>query len=224
MSDPRNTHQMFDIDMDALTGLRDAVEATNSQMMGAYNRALKRTALHMHRVSVSMILESLAVKKRKTVTKRVQKFIKKRDAGGSGELSSVKLWYGMNPFRIHELRGAMKQPRAQKQPRDPETGHFLKTKKGTRNATFIPKGAALKPTTYDDSFVAEHYGYKAIWIRKDERAGIREARVPVADLVQDEIDEYIADAIGPVFMRYFEQDLRGRVAGNVHVNGKGKRI
>lgn len=216
MSEPRSNAQMFDIDTSALLQLRESVGATQQQMLMAYNRALNRTAKHMHRVSVGMMIDALAVKGRKTVNKRVKPFVKRRNFGkeGSGELSSAKLWYGLNDFRVHDLRGSMRNQRKQTQERNPETGQFMKTKKGARGATFIPKSEGLPSMSWPDSFVAKRYGAKSVWIRRDG-GGIEEARVPVHEALEDAIDDYIFENIGSVFMRYFEQDLRGRVAGNV---------
>lgn len=224
MADPRSNAQMFEIDTSALLQLQKQFGATQHQMLMAYNRALNRTAKHMHRVSVAMILESLAVKSRKAANKRVRQFVKRRDYSkeGSGDLSSAKIWYGMNDFRVHDLKGRMQNPRKQQQPRDPETGQFLKTKKGGRGATFTPKSAGLNTMSWPDSFVAKRYGSKSIWLRL-AGGGIEEARVPVHEALEDAIDEYIFENIGPVFMRYYEQDLRGRVEGNVHLDPKTRK-
>ncbi|MCC4040355.1 hypothetical protein LL061_08640 [Escherichia coli] len=226
MADLRSNAQMFDIDVSALEQLKVEISATQHQMLMAYNRALNRTAKHMHRISVGMIIESLAVKGRKAAERRIKPFVKRRTPSKEsiGDLSSVKLWYGLNDFRVHNLKGRMQNPRKQKQPRDPETGMFLKTKKGARGATFIPKSAGLAMMSWPDSFVAKRYGEKSIWLRRD-RGGIEEARVPVHEALEDAIGDYIFENIGPVFMGFFEQDLRGRVKGNVHVDPKtGKRL
>ena len=45
------------------------------------------------------------------------------------------------------------------------------------------------------------------------------------EALEDAIDDYIFENIGTVFIGFFEQDLRGRVKGNVHVDPKtGKRL
>lgn len=180
----------------------------------------------MHRISAGIILTALAAKNHKAVNKRIKPFIKRRNftKEGAGDLSSVKLWYGLNDFRVSELKGRLQNPRKQKQPRNPETGQFLKTKKGARGATFTPKSAGLAMISWPDSFVAKRYGAKSVWIRL-ARGGIEEARVPVHDALEDAIDDYIFENIGPVFMDFFEKDLRGRVKGRVHVDPKtGKRL
>lgn len=216
MAGPRSNAQMFDIDMSALYSLRESLSASQNQMIMAYNRALNRTAKHMHRVSVAMMIESLGVKSRKAVKHRIKPFVKRRNYSkeGGGDLSSAKIWYGMNDFRVHDLKGSMRNPRKQTQERNPETGQFMRTKKGARGATFIPKAEGLHAMSWPDSFVAKRYGSKSVWIRR-AGGGIEEARVPVHEELEDAIDEYIFENIGTVFMRYFEQDLRGRVAGNV---------
>lgn len=218
------TFQNFEVDMSALLALKDAVNATESQMIMAYNRALSRTAKELHRMSIAMIMSELAVKSKKVLRKRVEPFIKRRSKAleKTGDLSSAKLWYGLNPLRVHELKGSTKNPRKIKQQRDPETGRFLKGKKGARGATFTPKGRNLSAITYPDSFAAVRYGSRSIWIRNDG-GGITEARVSVAEALEDAIDDAIADNIGPIFMKHFEQDLRGRVKGNVHVDKKTRR-
>ncbi|WDB40592.1 hypothetical protein PS052_09435 [Escherichia albertii] len=46
-----------------------------------------------------------------------------------------------------------------------------------------------------------------------------------ADNPNGELPSYITGADSTVFMGFFEQDLRGRVKGNVHVDSKtGKRL
>lgn len=220
--------QMFDIDVSAMVDLKEALGATHNQLVGAYNRALKRTAKHLHRTSVMMMVEQLAVKKKTRVQKRIKPFIKERNSQKEGKslsnltLGSVKLWYGLNAFRVHELRGQMKSPRKTKQQRDPATGQFMPAKKGARGASFIPKGKGLSPESFKDSFVATRYGDRSIWIRKDG-GGIEEARIEIAEPMEDAIDDYIFDNIGPIFWKYFEQDLRGRVAGNVHFDPKKRK-
>lgn len=216
--------QMFDIDMQALFDLRDAVGASQDQMLMAYNRALDRTTKHMYRVSVGMIIEELAPKSRKQVSRRVRPFIKRRNVTReqAGDLSSVKLWYGLNPFKVSELKGTLRQPRGKKQQRDPETGRFLKKKNKGDGATFSPSGRSMSAKTFPDSFIATRYGHRSIWIRQDG-GGIAEARVDIAESVEDKIDDYIFENIAAVFMRYFEQDLRGRVAGNVTTGRRAGR-
>lgn len=211
--------QMFDIDTSVLQGLRDALGATQGQMLDAYARALKRTTKYLHRMSVAMVLDELAVKKRSTVLRRVKPFIKQRNrsAESSGELSKAKIWYGLSSFRVSELKGSLKGPRKKAQKRD-EKGRFVKGK-GGGSSIFRPKGKGLSAQTYPNAFVAERYGRRSVWIRTG--TGITEARVDVAEPVEDAIDDYIFDNIGEIFMRYYEQDLRGRVAGNVGVGKRG---
>lgn len=220
--------QLFDIDLAGLESLAAQLGATQNQLTGAYNRALLRTAKELHRLSVAMVLDQLAVKSRSHVKHRIKPFVHERNTQKEGrslsaiQLGSAKIWYGLNPFRVSELRGKMRGQRRVNQPRDPVTGQFQKTRQGARGASFIPKGAGLAAQSYPDSFVAERYGYKSIWLRH-ERGGISEARVDVAEPVEDAIDDTIFQQIGPIFWKHFEQDLRGRVAGNVHYDPKTRR-
>lgn len=220
--------QMFDINTSAMEALKIALGATQNQYVGAYNRALNRTAKHLYRVSTMMMLEELAVKKRSKIKRRIRPFVSTRSGGKEGssfsglKLGSVKLWYGLNPFKVHDLRGQMKSPRRTKQLRDPTTGRYLKTKKGTRGASFMPKGKGLQSMSFMDSFVAERYGFKSIWIRH-ERGGVEEARVDIAEPMEDAIDDYIFENIGPIFWKYFGEDLRSRVAANIHFDPKTRK-
>ena len=191
MADLRSNAQMFDIDVSALEQLRVEISATQHQMLMVYNRALNRTAKHMHRISAGMILTALAAKNHKAVDKRIKPFIKRRNftKEGAGDLSSAKLWYGLNDFRVSELKGRLQNPRRQKQPRDLETGLFFENQKGARRGNFYTQklqghGPMM---SWPDSFVAKRYGAKSVWIRLD-RGGIEEARVPVHDALEDAID------------------------------------
>lgn len=216
MADPRSNAQMFDIDTSALLQLQKQFGATQDQMLMAYNRALKRTAKHMHRVSVSMLMAGLAAKKRKYVDKRVKDFLIRRNSSKEkiGDMSCVKLWYGLDDFRVYQLRGSMRDAPKKKPAHDSENGEFIKKKRGQPGATFVSKAKGLASTTFEDSFVGERYGYNSIWI-KIPRGGVKEGRVSVHEALEEAIDEYIFENIGPVFMRYYEQDLKGRVAGGI---------
>lgn len=218
------TFQFVEVDVAALLALKDAVNATGNQMIMAYNRALSRTAKELHRMSVAMVMSELAVKSKKVLKKRVEPFIKRRSKAleKTGDLTSAKIWYGLNALKVHDLKGTLKNPRKVKQARDPESGRFIKGKRAVQGATFTPKGKALSATTYPNSFAAVRYGSRSIWIR-NEGGGITEARVEISDQLQDAIDETIADNILPIFMKHYEQDLRGRVKGNVHVDNKTRR-
>ncbi|MEX3086119.1 hypothetical protein AB4P17_09965 [Escherichia coli] len=214
------TFQGFNIDTGALEGLRAAAGATQDQMLMAYNRALKRTTAYLYKQSLALVMARCAVKKRSQLKKRVQKFTKERDSRAEkvGDLSEAKLWYGLDPFRVHEIKGSFKSLKLKKQGRDSK-GRFVKSINSADDltATFKPDGSGMSEKTFYNAFVSKRYGFKSIWeVTADKR--VVEATIPVSDAVQDEIDDQIADQIGIIFMGYFRQDLYGRVRGNVHVD------
>ncbi|WNE06600.1 hypothetical protein [Escherichia coli] len=100
----------------------------------------------------------------------------------------------------------------------------MKTKKRRSRCNFYTQKCRAGDDELARFFVAKRYGAKSVWIRL-ARGGIEEARVPVHEALEDAIDDYIFENIGPVFMGFFEKDLRGRVKGSVHVDPKtGKRL
>ncbi len=213
--------QVFDIDVSAMESLKQALNATQAQYVGAYNRALTRTVSKLYRDSVMLMMELAGVRKKSIARRRVRQFKKQRNAGREGrslsglQIRGAKIWYGLNPFRLHELKGKISG-----------TGDSRRKNKGaaqnTGKVTFLPTGKGLTPTTFDRAFIGKRYGYRSVWIRGDD-GRIREARIPVAEGMEDAIDDHIFNTIGPVFWRYFEQDLNGRVASNVHFDLKTGR-
>lgn len=212
-------HQIFDIDVSAMESLKHALNATQGQYIGAYNRALTRTVSKLYRDSVMLMLQEVGAKKKTKVRRRIKAFKRQRSSSEGRSFSGLKIqgakiWYGLDPFRIHEVKGKINGPGR----------GGGKGKKQSGKVGFIPAGKGLRPINYDSAFVGKRYGYRSIWIRGTD-GRIREARIPIADGMEDAIDDHIADNIGPVFWRYFEQELNARVAANIHVNAKsGKRI
>lgn len=212
-------HQLFDIDVSAMESLKYALNATQGQYIGAYNRALTRTVSKLYRDSVLMMLQQVGAKKKTKVQRRIKPFKRQRSGGEEGsslsglKIQGAKIWYGLDPFRLHEVKGKINGP-----------GRRGKGKQKTGKVSFIPAGKGLRPTNYDDAFVGKRYGYRSVWIRGTD-GRIREARVPIADGMEDAIDDHIYENIGPIFWRYFEQELNARVKANIHVNaGTGRRM
>ncbi|MEZ2600756.1 hypothetical protein [Kluyvera intermedia] len=213
--------QMFDINVSAMESLKHALNATQAQYIGAYNRALTRTVSKLYRDSVTLMLEQAGVRKKSTARRRVKDFKKQRSGGREGrslsglQIRGAKIWYGLNPFRLHELKGKISG-----------TGDSRRKNKGatqkTGKVTFIPTGKGLSPVTFDSAFIGKRYGYRSVWIRGED-SRIREARIPVAEGMEDAIDDHIFNNIGPIFWRYFEQDLSARVAANIHFDPKTGR-
>jgi hypothetical protein len=214
--------QMFDINVSALESLKHALNATQSQYVGAYNRALTQTVKKLHRDSVKLMLEQAGVKSKAAVRRRVKDFSRERSGSREGrslsglKLRGAKIWYGLNPFRVSELKGKMSGVTATRD---------NKKKSGRRagNVTFVPKGQGLSPAEFQNSFIGKRYGVRSVWIRGPD-GRIREARIPVAESIEDGIDDHIFNNIGPVFWNYFEKELNARVAANIHFDSRtGKR-
>ncbi|WP_234262260.1 hypothetical protein [Klebsiella aerogenes] len=211
-------YQLFDINVAAMESLKHALNATQGQYIGAYNRALTRTVSRLYRESIKLMLQEIGVKKKTKVERRIKAF-KRQRSGSEGrsfsglKIQNAKIWYGLDPFRLHEVKGKINGPG--------RGGGRGKQKTG--RVSFVPAGKGLRPSTYEDAFVGKRYRYRSVWIRGAD-GRIREARVPIADGMEDAIDNHIANNIGPVFWHYFEQDLNARVAAGVHIDAKsGKR-
>lgn len=221
--------QMFDINTSAMEALKIALGATQNQYVGAYNRALKRTLQKLYKESIFMMRQELSVTEKKVIERRLKSFLLHRNVKGGMSfsdlvLSSAKIWFGLNAIKVHELRGQMKGQKRVKQPRDPVTGRFLKTRKGARGAAFLPKGKGLSATSFPNSFVAERHGVKSIWIRTSQ-GYIREAKIAVDEPIEQAIQNYIFSNIGPTFWNFFEKDLKGRVKAKVNFDPTtGKRV
>lgn len=212
--------QMFDIDVSAMEALKHALNATQGQYIGAYNRALTRTVSKLYRRSIMMMLDRAGVKSRKIAARRVKTFKRERSGFAEGrsfsglKIKGAKIWYGLDPFRLHEVKGKISGFRA--------SGKAGAAKAG--KVTFVPAGRGLSPTIFDSAFIGKRYGYRSVWIRGSD-GRIREARVPVAEYMEDAIDDDIFDNIGPIFWDYFSKELNARVKANVNVDAKtGKRL
>ncbi|WP_368750149.1 hypothetical protein [Klebsiella aerogenes] len=221
--------QAFNINLSGLEGLKAALGASHNQFVGAYNRALNRTLKKLYRKSISLFNQEISLEDKNAIEKRVKSYLltKNINTGMSFSgltLGSAKIWFGLNSFKVHELKGKIKGQKRVKQPRDPVTGRFLKTRKGARGASFMPKGKGLSAMSFPDSFAAEIKGVNSIWIR-NSRGYIREAKVAIDKPMIDAISRYIFNNIEPVFWGYFEKDLRSRVSGNITFDPKtGKRV
>ncbi|SUI43920.1 Uncharacterised protein [Serratia quinivorans] len=77
--------QVFDIDVSAMESLKQALNATQAQYVGAYNRALTRTVSKLYRDSVMLMMEQAGVRKKSIARRRVRQFKKttQRRPGGA---------------------------------------------------------------------------------------------------------------------------------------------
>ena len=202
----------YTIDFSDLDNIRESAGATKSQMIRAFNRALKRTAAKLQRESVAMMIAETGI--RGKPKKRVKSFVENAGKEG-GDPGSGKIWFGLNDVQVSGLKGRMKSPKGitiADRKRDAR-GRFEK-ESGSRGATFIPAIKNLHPTTFLNSFVGTVRGRKSIWIRGSSGRHVNEASLPIYKPMLSGV-EVISDEAGELLLKYYEQDLRGRVAGGV---------
>lgn len=199
----------FNIDFSDLNNIRKLAGATESQMIAAFNRALKRTAAKLKRDSVAMMISEVSIKG--AARKRVKSFA---ENGGKEWMGVGKIWFGLDDVQVSGLKGRMKYPPGipiEDRERD-SRGRFVK-ENGSRGGTFIPASKNLHPTTFLNSFVGTVRGRESIWIRSSS-GHVNEAKLPIYKPMLSGIEVISAEA-GELLMKYYEQDLRGRVAGGV---------
>lgn len=202
----------FYIDFDDLDTIRETAGATKSQMIAAFNRALKRTTAKLQREAVALMIGETAVKGKSRVKKRVRSFTERAAGNQAG---AGKIWFGLNDMAVSDLKGGIRNPRGltPKNRRRDQRGRFLPAR-GSRGATFTPRGQALHPTTFINSFAGTVRGKKSIWIRS-ENGHVHEAMLPIYNSMIPGIRGDIFSEAGHILMTYYEQDLRGRIAGGV---------
>lgn len=203
----------FYIDFGDLDKIRESAGATKSQMIAAFNRALKRTAAKLQREANALMITETAVKGKSRVKKRVRSFTER--AAGGQKPGTGKIWFGLNDMAVSDLKGGMRNPHSlsPKNRKRDEKGRFLPVR-GARGATFTPRGQGLHPTTFINSFAGTVRGKKSIWIRS-ENGHVHEAMLPIYHSMIAGIQGDIFSGAGEMLMTYYEQDLRGRVAGGV---------
>lgn len=210
----------FYIDMSELRAIQTALGATEGQFIGAYNKALKQTANQLAKESAALTVKVIGAKDRTLRQRRVRPHLTKmttanKDGGG-------KIWFGLNDVPVSQLKGRMQAPRKVARKRD-EKGRLVKTKRGARGATFTPKSSSLNSVSFPDSFIGVIKKKKTIWVRGNGRS-VSEAVVPVYDAMISAIGKGIFPQAGAMLLDYFSKDIRGRVAGGVNLNSKGRRI
>lgn len=93
----------FDFDDKQIDDLAEALGATDKDVKRAMNRAVKRTAGTIRRMSSKGLQSELGLKNATAIRRRIKDF---RVGKGGG---SVKLWYGVNDLPISAFPGRMKQ-------------------------------------------------------------------------------------------------------------------
>ena len=175
----------FDIDDREIEHLQRDLGATTREVRYAFNRALRRTAATIKRVSTKDIKDELQLRSTKALRRRLKL---KRYSRRS--MSEVLLWYGLNDLPVSAFKGTPK-----------------KNAKGVAfrgeqfDGAFITKGASGYRTVFKRAGAA--------------RMPIKEQKLPIKDEMRVYVEDEIFDKVPEMFMRYFEQDLRARVIHGV---------
>lgn len=204
----------FYVDFSDINKIRESAGASQGQMIAAFNRALKRTAAKLQRQSVALMISETAARSKSRTNRRVRAFtvLASKDGAKPG---SGKVWFGLNDMPVGDLKGRIRSQRKIKtedRKRD-SRGRFIE-EKGSRGATFIPAASGLNATTYLNSFAGTVRGKKSIWIRSGN-GHVHEAMLPIHHQLMDKVGDEIGSEAGEMLMKYYEQDLRGRVAGGI---------
>lgn len=191
---------IFDIDIDELTAIKDSLGATQLDMKKAYNRALSRTAVTMQSRSAKLLKNEIQARKLKDVRRRLKSFRIKAES--SDDLSSLRLWFGLNDFPVRALKGRVKR---------------LGSKRSPRGAMFTPAGHKLGTQSWSNSFVARLNGARSVYHRRGARRyPIQEEKVAVGEPLQIKIEDEVFDQLPTVFIHHYTTDLRGRVSMREH--------
>lgn len=178
---------IFDIDLDALTDLQEALAATEGQLIASYNRALKRTSVTLAKLGAQLVRDELKVKKVKAIRRRIKKYTIK-----SGGLSELKIWFGLNDMPVRAFKGRMTQ-----------VGD---------DAKLSAASPELGVQRYRKGFVGSPFGHsRSIYTRTGKgRYALEEGGVAITHL-QEAIEDDVFGQLPEIFMRHFEADLKGRV-------------
>lgn len=198
------------IDVSKLRAVQAALGASESQFQAAYNRAVKRTAAKLERISRATMISGTGTKGKQRVKGRVRAFVTKN--GKAPKPGGGKIWFGLDSLPVSSLKGKFKA-QGRRKPRRGNNGQFIKAK-GGRGATFIPASEHLGATSFPDSFVGRIKGKRSIWIR-DSAGFIKEARMPIFEAMISQIDVDVFSVAGETLLDYFSKDLRDRVAGGI---------
>lgn len=189
-----NQNLVFPIDSSQLEGIQRQLGATTREVKKAFNRALKRTAVTMNKLSGDLINHHVSLRQKKSIKKRFNQFRVTKDG-----FDGLKLWFGLNPLPISFLAGRISKKGAKKNP----TG-----------AIFTSKSQSIGRREYDGSFVAVRgkNKYRSVFSRVGKgRWNIEEKTIEIDDALLVKIEDEIFVKLPDVFWNHFKSDLRGRV-------------
>ena len=191
----------FDIDIEELGAISATLQATEHQVMAAYNRALGRTAVTLQKLSRKLVQSEIDAKSVRAMQRRLLNY-RVRNPKGMDEL---KLWFGLNDVAAHTLKGRMTKTDG--------GAKFSSSKLGTK--------------VYERGFVSKVGAKRYLFERHGSKKGAyHAARIGLSDKLKVTIEDEIFDQLPQIFMRHFETDLKGRVKTGLSKNGheyRGKR-
>ncbi|MBF0035870.1 hypothetical protein HAX39_25350 [Citrobacter freundii] len=218
--------RLFDIDLGDLTALGKALGATQDQVELSYIQAMRRTEVATIAKAARIMRDDAGVKSVKLAKQRVRSY--GREVGSVFDRNSgIKLWFGLNPMRVGDLRGSIPggiTPRHEK--RDEGTGRYAKGDDDHSDVRFIPRGKALISANpggvkFNDSYIGQTLsGRKTIYSRT-EPGRSREASVDVYSALVEKIETDVFDSISEEFFKNYERDLRWRTSNSVHTRARG---
>lgn len=131
-----------DIDESRLTAVAREFSASEEQIRFAFNRALRRTAGTIRKLTVSGLRTELGLRNAKLLRRRI-KMIQRRGANRM----SMKLWVGSNPVSYSHFKGRVKKtPTGVQVGSDVIHGAFLSSANGaSRKQIFKRRGRARLP-------------------------------------------------------------------------------
>lgn len=181
---------VFDIDWGELSAIANEIEASEKQIVFSLNRAMRRTATTLRRMSARGLVSELNLRSARELKKRLKLILRSgmNSTGRRRSGSDVTIWYGLNDMPVSSFKGTARQ-----------------------NKT----GAEFRGDQFDGAFVAKSKikGKRTIFKRKGkERLPITEQTIQVADKAMDFIyDEVFVDKMLDIFWDNFKRDLNARV-------------
>ena len=162
------------------------LKASEKDIRNAVNRALRRTAASLRKLSTKGLRQELQLRNVQALRKRLRE-IKLR---ANSHRSEIGLWYGMNDLPVSAFKG---KPLA--------TGSGASFRQHNFEGAFIGTNPKGKRTIYKR--------------RGAGRFPISEQTVPIKDDVEVFLEDQIFDQVEEIFLRHFKSDLRGRTLYNV---------
>lgn len=189
----KNPSHLFSIDLDELEAVKQILNATEKEMMLAYNRALKRTAISFKSLLSKKVRDSVQARKLDYVRKRLKDY---RVSTPGEVLDGLKFWVGLNDMAVHSLKGRMKQ----KSP----------------YAYFSPKSKAIDQKKARRGFVLTggKLGSNRLMFQRfaSYKGAYHVVRTSIDTAVQDGIEDKLFNLSPEIFLKHFETDLKGRIA------------